>query len=154
MKKLVTLLALVIGLTAGAQTYVNVSASYYNGAGEFKKQAMGTVELGKVLSDDFTAGIAVGKTSFSNDGEYYVQFRPTYYLGTGRFTQGITVGAGYVFDSETPFLVELATSSNFQLSPRLGANVAYGLYNFNGRHAASEFSYFGTGLTLKFGKIK
>ena len=153
MKKLLILLALAVGMTAGAQTYVNGSFSYYNGAGSFSSQGMGTVEVGRYLQDDFTAGIAVGTTSFSG-GNLYAEVRPTFYYTSGKFSQGFTIGAGYVFNSSTPFMVEWATSTNFQFSKQWGVGVAVGGYNFNGKLFAADYSYFGTSVTYIFKRKK
>lgn len=153
MKKLLTILALAVGMTAGAQTYVNGSFSYYNGAGTFSNQGMATIEVGRYLQEDFTAGIAVGTTSFSG-GNMYIEARPTFYYSSGKFSQGFTIGVGYVFNSSAPFMVEWGTSTNFQFSKQWGIALAVGAYNFNGELFAADYSYFGTSVTYTFKRKK
>ena len=151
MKKLLVILALAVGMTAGAQTYVNGSFSYYNGAGTFGNQSMGTVEVGRYLQDDFTIGVANGVTAFTN-GSLYTEVRPTFYYTSNKFSQGFVIGAGVVWNSDTPFMVEWGTSTCYQINPRWGVSIAIGGYNFNGKLFSSEYTYFGTGITYIFKK--
>lgn len=146
MKKLLTILALVITVTLSAQTYSTASLSVYNGAGSFAKQAMPTLEVGRYLQSDFTAGIAVGTTAFKG-GSAYAEFRPTLYYASNKFSQGFTIGGGYVFNKDTHFLVEVSTSTNYQISNDWGVGVFVGQYNFNGKSHASEYTFGGISVT-------
>jgi len=65
MKKFLTMLALAVGLTAGAQTYVSGSFSYYNGTGTFGEKGM---ETGRTIPDVLSLGVAfVGTYTFSRN---------------------------------------------------------------------------------------
>lgn len=140
-------------LFASGQTYVAGSVSYYNGAGTVGSQGMATVEVGRYLAKDFTAGVAVGTTAFEG-GDFYAEFRPTFYYQSGKFSQGFTIGAGWVDNKDNPFMTEWGTSTNYQISDSWSVGLGIGGYNFNGKLLASQYTYTGLSVSYTFKQKK
>lgn len=158
MKKLLLFLALFITTTVMSQdvlptkpSYVTASFSYYNGGGTFSQQGSATLEVGKYLQDDFTLGLATGITAFSK-GKPFLEIRPTFYYTSNKFSQGFTLGGGYVFELPTHYLLEWSTSTNFSVTDRVGVGIFIGGYNFNGKLLAAEYSFAGVSITYIFKK--
>jgi hypothetical protein len=148
MKKLLTILALTIGLGLNAQIYVSPSFSYYNGPGTFEQNGMATLEIGKSFNNVFFLGVAGGVTSFSGMNTY-VEFRPSAVLYTYKKLSVIgSLGAGYVWDSPEKVLTEYCGTISYTLDDRWAVNFFGGGYNFNGKESSSKYTFVGTGFTF------
>lgn len=149
MKKLSLLLLLcTFSVLAHSQSYVNPSFSYYNGEGKFKDKAMASLEVGAVVNDVLSLGVAGGVLDFQ---EYtpYVEFRPSVTVFTyDRVSVSATLGAGYVFRKQENLLVELAGTLAYSLGSNTSLSVFAGQYRFNGNHSSSTATFIGTGLSI------
>lgn len=152
MKKVILLAGILLSLTVGAQTYVSGSFSYYNGTGTFAQKSMGTIELGRVVKNVATLGLAVGKTNFSA-GKTYVEFRPSFMVWQNRgFYLSGTLGGGYIFDSPQDFLMEYCVNGGYNVSERWVVSIFAGAYKFDGKSLTSNYTFCGTGITYVFKK--
>lgn len=151
MKKLLTILAMVMAMTASAQVYVSGSFSYYNAPGSFEENGMATVEVGKSFGNIFFLGVAGGVTSFKGANKY-VEFRPSAILYTYKKLSIIgSLGAGYVWDSPEKILTEYCGTMSYALSSNWALNFFGGGYSFLGKESSSKATFVGTGLTLTIG---
>lgn len=150
MKKLMLILALVAATVVNAQNfYLSPSVSVFNGTGTFSEKAMPTLEIGRTFEDVFSAGVAVGRTSFHESGKYYVEFRPTLTVfSKGAFSASGTLGAGYIFDSPQNFLTEYCGTMSVKLSKLTSLSIFAGGYKFEGKDVSNKYTFVGTGLTF------
>lgn len=154
MKKVMLLLSLAIGMIASSQTYVSGSFSHYDGKGTFSQQGQVTVEVGRVVHDVATLGVAMGTTSLSH-GKAYTEFRPTLTIWShNQFSLCGTLGAGYVFDSSQSFLTEYCGTACYTFKNNVSLSIFGGGYKFNGRNSFSKYTFVGTGVTYTFQKSK
>lgn len=153
MKKLLFVLCMILAITASSQTYVSTSYSIFNGVGSFKEKSEVTVEVGKYFTQSFTGGLAIGKMSLAGgDTINYAELRPTLYYADGKFSQGITIGVGKIFNAKNSFLTEYCTSTNYAINDHWGVSIFFGGYNFDGRYSSQSYTFFGTGLCYTFSK--
>jgi hypothetical protein len=152
MKKVMTLiLCTMLALTGFSQWYISPSVSFYNGAGNFDQKGMATVEVGKTFEDVLSVGVAVGKTDFTSNSKVYTEARFTVNAITkGKISILGTLGAGYIFDSETNFLTEYGISGSYAVTKGWGVSLFTGKYNFNGGLTSSTATFVGVGVTLNF----
>jgi len=151
MKKLLTILAMVVAMAANSQVYVSGSFSYFNGPGTFEENGMATVEVGKSFGNIFFLGVAGGVTSFKG-GNKYLEFRPSAVLYTYKRLSVIgSLGAGYVWDTPQKILTEYCGTISYALNSAWALNFCGGGYSFNGKESSSKYTFVGTGLTLTIG---
>src|SRR5687768_395949 len=148
MKKLLTILAMVMALTANSQVYVSPSFSYYNGPGTFEENGMASLEIGKSFDNVFFLGVAGGVTSFAGKNAY-VEFRPSATLYTYKKLSVIgSLGVGYIWDTPEKILTEYCGTISYALSNRWAVNFFGGGYQFNGKESSSKYTFVGTGFTF------
>jgi hypothetical protein len=137
-----------------AQTYVEIYYSLTNTAGTFEGKSNLSVELGKQW-DVFSLGFDIGKTTLDavhgRDTSVYLEIRPNLNIfQQGRFTNTLTVGAGYVFAAKNNFLSELTSGIEYTASDHLHINVNFGQFYYSGRATASSVTFFGTSVSYYF----
>lgn len=149
MRKVLTVVAVLLSMVSFSQTYVNGLFSYYDGTGTFGQKSMGTVEVGRTW-DVLSVGVAGGVTSFTG-GNAYLEVRPSVTVfQKDRVSVSATLGAGYVFDSPTNLLVEVSGSGNLSLNKNWSLSLFAGKYRFNGKRVATTATFVGTGVTYIF----
>ena len=70
----------------------------------------------------------------------------------GIFSNEITIGAGYMFNSTTPVMLEISSTIFAQVGENWGVGVVYGNYNFTGD--TNDINKTFTGLFFRIGLIR
>jgi hypothetical protein len=132
--------------------YLSIAASVYtNTAGSFNEKVFMTAEAGRTYGI-FDIGVLVGKRNFiHSDTSWFVEALPTINVfSKGRFSEALTLGAGYVINAKENFLTEITNSINFAPSNKLVITVYQGNYFFDGRLSTSKAQFMGLSFTFNF----
>lgn len=123
--------------------------STYTSSGGMIDKSTANIEMGKSFGVmDF--GLAYGKISYRPDSTSYIETKATMNVGQyGRFSNELIVGTGYVFNSQTPIMFELATTMFGQISDKISIGVITGYYDFSGKTYSSSKNFFG--LIIRYG---
>ena len=136
-------------------TYVSFGTSVYtNAIGNFNQKMFITTEVGRTYGI-FDIGLLVGRLNLAKatDSSYFTEILPTINVfSKGRFSEALTLGAGYVFGAKQNFLTEITNSINFAPNNRLVITVFQGNYFFDGRFSTSKAQFMG--LSFTFNLIK
>jgi len=149
-------------------TIVTVKSSWY-GRTMFCALTTGDDTKGETLSQRITRNIEIGKSFGSVDigvalGEYKHMVadsaRVTYSAlrlsldacQFGIFSNEISIGAGYIFNSKTPVMMEISSTLYAQISDKFGLGFVYGNVDFVGNYTDMNKSFFG--LYLRYGLIR
>ena len=135
-------------------TYLEVYYSLTNTPGTFGGKSNLSLELGKQWSV-FSLGFDVGKTTLETmhgrDTSIYLEIRPNLNIfQQGRFTNTLTVGAGYVFAAKNNFLTELTSGIEYTANDHLHLNVNFGQFYYSGRYTAQSLTFFGVSVSYYF----
>ena len=138
MKKVLTIMAIFLSLAVSAQTYVSASTSFYNGTGDFGNKGILSVVL------------ACGVTQFDG-GKAFAEVRTAVTVfQKGKISVAPVIGVGYVFDSNTDYLVEYGASGTVAINKNWSVSLSTGVYHFNGRDAYGKATFTGLGITYSF----
>ena len=130
-----------------AQTYLSFVPSLTNSAGTLAEKANISFEAGRQW-DCFSLGADIGKTSLGKsdgrDTTVYLEVRPNLNVfQQGKFTNTLTPGIGFIFNSKESFMTELTSGIEYAYSPNWHLNIYFGQYYYSGRASASNVSFFG-----------
>lgn len=70
----------------------------------------------------------------------------------GIFSNELSVGAGYMFDSKTPVMLEISSTVFAQIGEQWGAGLVFGNYDFVGDKSSLNKNFFG--LYLRWGLLR
>jgi hypothetical protein len=161
MKKLILSLALCAAsfIPAKAQSYISICAEGTNTAGTMRDRSNLAIEVGKQYFNVFTLGFDYGRSTLSKvsgkDTANYVEFRPNLNIfQQGKFTNTITIGAGYVFNAEENFCTELSSGVEYALNSDIHFNINFGQYFYSGNHTSSNCTFFGVSVMKYFNNKK
>jgi hypothetical protein len=132
--------------------YLSLGANVMtNTIGSFKEKAFATAEFGRSFGI-FDLGLMLGRLTFTkSDSSWFSEIIPTINVfSKGRFSEALTLGAGYIFNSKDNFLTEITNSINFAPSNQLVVSISEGNYFFDGRRSTSKAQYFGLSVTYNF----
>ncbi len=132
--------------------YLSIGACVYtNAPGTFNQKAFVTTEFGGSFGI-FDLGMMVGRLNLlHSDSTWFTEVLPTINVfSKGRFSEALTLGAGYVFSAKQNFLTEVTNSINFAPNNRLVITVFQGNYFFDGKLSTSKAQFMGLSLTLNF----
>ncbi len=129
------------------QTYLQLYYALTNTAGTLGGKSNLSLELGKQW-DVFSLGLDLGKTTFEpthgRDTSIYVEIRPNLNIfQQGRFTNTLTIGAGYVFGASNNFLTELTSGIEYSANSHIHLNANFGQFYYSGRYSATTATFFG-----------
>jgi len=151
-----TLIIVLLPLVGFSQTYVSVMPSLYTGAGSFAQRSSCDFEIGKQW-DAFSAGLDIGKTSFvkkqrnAKDSTWDIELRPNLNIfQQGKFTNTLTIGIGYIFNSSQNILTEFTTGIEYTPNKHFSYNWYFGTYYFTGNSSASSNNFFGVSVMYYF----
>jgi len=133
-------------------TYLSLGASVYtNTPGSFNQKAFMTAEAGRTFGI-FDIGLLVGKRNFiKSDTSWFTEVLPTINVfSKGRFSEALTLGAGYMINAKENFLTEITNSINFAPSNNWVISVFQGNYFFDGRLSTSKAQFMGLSTTFNF----
>ena len=149
MKKTLLLFALssVLTRTCFSQTYIAIAPALTNDAGTVAEKANLSFEIGRQWTV-FSLGLDIGKTSLGKvkdrDTTVYLEIRPNLNVfQQGRFTNTLTVGIGYIFNSNQSLMTEITSGIEFSYNSRVHFNAYFGQYYYSGRVDASTVTFFG-----------
>nr|MBA2249911.1 hypothetical protein [Chitinophagaceae bacterium] len=98
--------------------YLSLGTSVYtNTPGTFGDKTFITAEFGRTFGI-FDIGILMGKLNLSKhvkgtDSTFFTELLPTINVfSKGRFSEALTLGAGYIFNASENFLTEITNSIN------------------------------------------
>ncbi|MEO0037899.1 MAG: hypothetical protein RIQ59_1110 [Bacteroidota bacterium] len=109
-------------------------------------RSIGSVDIGLALGEfkhmaADSSGVKYSELRVSMDACQY-----------GIFSNEISVGAGYVFNSKTPVMMEISSTLYAQVSDKFGIGFVFGNIDFVGDNEDSNKSFFG--LYLRYGLIR
>lgn len=132
--------------------YLSVGANVLtNTIGSFKEKSFATVEFGRSFGI-FDLGLMAGRLTFADsDSSWFSELLPTINVfSKGRFSESLTLGAGFIFHAKNNFLTEITNSINFSPSNQLVISICEGNYFFDGRRSDSKAQYIGLSATYNF----
>ena len=159
-KKILSILFSVIAFAALSQerekeahyNYFSLATSVYtNTPGSFNEKVFITAEAGRTYGI-FDIGLMLGRLNLMHsDTSWFVEALPTINVfSKGRFSEALTLGAGYVFGAKQNFLTELTNSINFAPTNNLVITVYQGNYFFDGRLSTAKAQFMGLSVTFNF----
>jgi hypothetical protein len=124
---------------------------YTNAPGTFKQKTFVTAEFGGSFGI-FDIGMMLGRLNLlHSDTSWFTEILPTINVfSKGRFSEALTLGAGYVFGAKQNFLTEITNSINFAPNNRLVITVFQGNYFFDGKLSTSKAQFMGLSFTFNF----
>lgn len=144
--------------TTNKLCYVAIAPSFYTTSKNVGERTSLAFEFGRQW-DVFSLSITSGKTNFGPSidadtigeqlpsGKWYVALRPNLNVfQQKKFTNTLTIGAGYVFHSEQYLINEITTGIEYDFNRLLSLNINFGTYYFTGKKAASNQTFFGCSL--------
>lgn len=133
-------------LTVGSEFFVNTK-------GGIAKRFAPLIEFGRTYGI-FDIGIATGRLGSLRsvrDSSIYAEVRPTINVfSKGRFSEGLCLGAGYVFGAKESLMTEICNSINFNISETAAVAVAQGYVFFDGTDGGRGTQYMGINFTYNF----
>ena len=124
----------------------------YSGAGYMDDRITQNSEFGRSYGP-IDAGIAIGRISQRKDSTLYLQGRVTMDAAQyGIFSNEFAVGAGYVFNSQMPLMLEISSTIFAQVGKNWGLGIIVGYYDYSGNtRDASKNLY---GLFFRYGLLR
>ncbi len=133
--------------------YLSFGTSVYtNATGTFNQKVFVTTEFGRTFGI-FDIGLMVGRLNLTKGGDsiYFTEILPTINVfSKGKFSEALTLGAGYIFGAKQNFLTEITNSINFAVNNRLILTVYQGNYFFDGKLSTSRAQFMGVSVTFNF----
>jgi hypothetical protein len=132
--------------------YLSVGTSVYtNVPGSFNEKVFITTEFGRTFGI-FDIGLMGGRLNLvHSDTSWFSEILPTINVfSKGRFSEALTLGAGYVFGAKENFLTEVTNSINFAPNNQLVLTVYQGNYFFDGRFSTYKAQFMGLSITVNF----
>jgi hypothetical protein len=134
--------------------YVSVNTDVFvNTKGSVGKRFSPAVEFGRTYGI-FDLGLATGMVNVLGSGTdttHYIEFRPTINIfSKGRFSEGLCLGAGYLFTAKQALMTEICNSINFNISETVSLAVTQGYYFFDGTNSSRSTQYMGFAITYNF----
>lgn len=115
------------------------------------------IEIGKSFGM-MDVGVAIGRAKFTTQNldvqdKIYIQGKLTMdACQYGIFSNEISIGAGYMFSTLTPVVLEISSTVFAQIGDNWGIGVVYGNYNFTGD--SDDLNKSVTGLFIRYGLIR
>ena len=138
--------------------YISLGTSVFTSTpGTFNQKVFMTAEVGRTFGI-FDIGLATGRLNLVNakngvDSNWFVEILPTINVfSKGRFSEALTLGAGYIFNRKENFLTEITNSINFAPNNNIIITVYQGNYFFDGKVSTSKAQFMG--LSITFNLIK
>ena len=155
-------------ITSENDSISEVKSSLY-GRSMFTALTTGSDTKGETLSQRITRNVEFGRSIGSVDiglaiGEFkhmaadsstvkYSELRVSMdACQFGIFSNEISLGAGYVFNSKTPVMMEISSTLYAQISDKFGVGFVFGNIDFVGNYEDSNKSFFG--LYMRYGLIR
>jgi hypothetical protein len=126
--------------------------SLYTGAGTLNNKISQNIEFGRTYSV-VDVGVTVGRFTLHQDTTTYCEGRITVdAFQVYNVSSEFTIGSGYVFNSNTPIMLELSYTILIQVHSKLGVGVITGYYDFSGTKEDISRTFFG--IFLRYGLLR
>src|ERR1700760_2479026 len=117
MKRFLSILLCQVSYACFSQTYISLAPSLSNNAGTFGEKANFAFEVGRQW-DVFSLGVDYGRINLAKvhgkDTVNYIEIRPNLNIfQQGRFTNTLTTGIGYIFNSQQSLLTEVTSGIEY-----------------------------------------
>ena len=150
-----------------SQTYISIQPAFYSAFNGGSLQANSLkrttfdIEIGKQW-DAISLGVDLGKTSLEKTsryydsntapiGKWYLELKPNLNVfRQDKFTNTVTIGFGYVFNSNQNIMNEFSTGIEYDASTHWAYNIIYGTYYFTGNNMSTNQNYFGFSIVYLF----
>jgi hypothetical protein len=134
--------------------YFSVNTDVFvNAKGGIARRFSPAVEFGRTYGI-CDIGLATGRfssLSSGSDTSHYIEFRPTLNIfSSGRFAEGLCLGAGYVLTAKQGLMSEICNSINFNISTTVAVAVTQGYVFFDGTNSGRSTQYMGFAFTYNF----
>jgi hypothetical protein len=132
--------------------YISALADVYvNTRGGVAKRFAPGVEFGRTYGI-FDIGLATGRTSsLGIDTAQYIELRPTINIfSAGRFSEGLCLGAGYIFGAKQALMTEICNSINFNITTKVAIAITQGYVFFDGTNNNKSAQFMGLSFTYNF----
>ncbi|MET4083967.1 hypothetical protein ABIB40_003940 [Pedobacter sp. UYP30] len=134
--------------------YMGIASNIFvNSTGGIAKRFALALEFGRTYGI-FDIGIAMGRLSSlasTRDSSVFVEVRPTINVfSKGRFSEGLCLGAGYVFGAKETLMTEICNSINFNISEITQVSVTQGYIFFDGTESGRGTQFMGVNFTYNF----
>jgi hypothetical protein len=117
--------------------------SIYAGPGKMKDRVSQNIEFGRSINV-VDVGIVYGRISERPDSTQYLEGKVTMdACQYGIFSNEFSIGAGRVFNSKTPILLEFSYTLLAQFARDFGAGVVMGYYDISGETRGENKNFFG-----------
>lgn len=147
---------------------INMKSSWY-ARSMFVSLTTGSDTKGETISERMCQNIEIGKSFESLDfglsvGQFrhmatdsssvkFTEFRVNLdAFQSGRFSNEISLGTGYVFNSKTPIMLEISSTLFAQIGDQWGVGFVFGNIDFVGNYNDLNKSFFG--LYLRYGLLR
>ena len=128
---------------------------YTNTAGTFNQKVFLSLEAGRTYGI-FDIGLSIGRLNLVGSGNgidsnWFMEVRPTINVfSKGRFSESLTLGAGYVIHASQNFVTEITNCINFSPNNKITIAVCQGNYFFDGKLSTSKAQFMGLCVTFNF----
>ena len=134
--------------------YISINTNIFvNTTGGFSKRLSPAIELGRTYGI-FDIGLASGRVNSSSgtsDTTHYIEFRPTINIfSSGRFSEGLCLGGGYVFGAKQGLMTEICNSINFNISTDVAIAITQGYCFYDGTNSNRSTQFMGLAFTYNF----
>ena len=126
--------------------------SLYTGYGTMYNRINQNIEFGKSIGV-IDIGIVVGRLSLKSDSSYFSECKITMdACQYGIFSNEFSIGGGFVFNSNTPILLDISSTILAQINEKIGIGIVTGYYDISGKTYSFSKNYFG--LFIRFGLLR
>jgi len=126
--------------------------SIYANSGYLKDRLTNNIEIGKSF-DVIDLGLCLGSYSQRRDTTTFLEGKITMDASQyGIYSNEFSLGCGYVFNSNTPLMLDFSYTIIAQIHNKLGVGITTGYYDFSGIRYDISRNYYG--LFLRYGLIR
>lgn len=136
--------------------YLTLSVSVFtNTPGAINHELFPSAEFGRTYGI-FDIGLAIGRLNFIRSGggvdsNWFAEIRPTINVfSKGRFSESLTLGAGYIVNAKQNFVTELTNCINFSVTNNLNLALCVGNYFRDGKFSTATAQFFSFAVTYNF----
>ena len=126
--------------------------SIYTGPGLTADRVSQNIEFGRSFGV-IDAGLVYGRISLRPDSTQYLEGKVTMdACQYGIFSNEFSIGAGKVFNSRMPIMLEVSTTIMAQVAKSWGVGVVTGYYDLSGTVYGTNKNYFG--IFIRYGLLR
>jgi hypothetical protein len=124
----------------------------YTGAGTLNNKISQNIEIGRSYSV-LDIGLSIGRFNLNKDTTTFSETRLTVdAFQLNNISSEFSIGGGYVFNSNTPIMLELSYTILVQVANKLGIGAVTGYYDFSGTNTDVNKTFFG--VFIRYGLLR